>query len=193
MYLKKSGAEHRQYPLSAKRKVISDLTQKFRCNPQVGGDLYTWYPVGQGRVLVEKGQVSLLCCGADILQYAVLHFNKFVFKDHLEIADELGKMLVKIEEIIFFDKQDVAWLDRLDKKFAGLVGIETADVGNPVILGYKLEVMLFARLIDCIYFETTVQHKAVLSTNLTILQEEIFSFQPECLDPADQLLFFPGV
>ncbi len=152
-----------------------DFAEKFRRDTQIGSYLGIWQALSKRRILFQKRQITLLRSRAEILQHPVLQLHVFVFDNYLEDPVELGNVAVQEIQIFFFDLNNGAGFNRLDKQPAGQSGVKAADIGDPAVcltvnIGRKLNVMLSALLIHRKHFQTAIQDKRIMPARKAFLQ-----------------------
>lgn len=105
--------------------------------------------------------------------HPVLQFDEFVLDDDLEDAVELGDIGVQEIQVLLLDLEEVRCLDGFDKKPTRLASMEAADVGNPVALGGKLDVVLRPFFVNCVHSEAAFYHEEIVPTGEALLQNHL--------------------
>ena len=76
------------------------------------------------------------------------------------------------------DLQDGRGFDRFDVDQAGFFGIETVQVGYPIVFCCKLDIEFLACLIDGIHSETTGKDKGEMAADFPLLQDKSPALYP---------------
>lgn len=111
----------------------------------------------------------MLARRTNVFKYTVLKLHVFLFSNDAEVPVKLMVIDKEIEKIGFFDLQNSRWLNSLNVHQAGFLRIKAAQIGYPVTLSDKLQVVLHTLLIHVVHLKAARHNKSVVLAHIALL------------------------
>jgi hypothetical protein len=155
--------------------VIPDPAETFRCDAEIGSDMFQREPLFKMRIPLQESMVPRFGCHGQGLTDAVTHGDVSILQQDAVEAVELRDLIIQFFEALPFYQQEGGVFQRFHRVFGRLSTEETVHIACPPVFERKHQRMFHSFIVYIILTKTTFRNKTFVSHHISRLKQ-VLSF-----------------